>query len=47
LGLPKTEIFLEYDEDGVWQTLESELKIAGKLKYQLTKDDLGKFDEVF
>lgn len=47
LGLPKTEIFLEYDEDGVWQTLESELKIAGKLKYQLTNDDLGKFDEVF
>ena len=47
LGLPKTEIYLEYDESGIWQTLESELKIAGALKYQRTKEPIGEIDEDF
>jgi len=47
LGLPKTEIYLEYDESGMWQSLESELKIAGALKYQRTKEPIGEIDEVF
>ncbi len=47
LGLPKTEIYLEYDESGMWQTLESELKIAGTLKYQRTKEPFGEANEIF
>ena len=47
LSLPKTEIHLEYDESGSWQTLESELKIAGALKYQRTKEPIGETDENF
>lgn len=47
LGLPQTEIYLEYDESGSWQTLESELKIAGALKYQRTKEPIGETDEDF
>ena len=47
LGLPKTEIYLEYDESGMWQSLESELKIAGALKYQRSKEPIGEIDEVF
>lgn len=47
LGLPKTEIYLKYDESGMWQSLESELKIAGALKYQRTKEPIGEIDEVF
>jgi hypothetical protein len=31
----------------MWQSLESELKIAGALKYQRTKEPIGEIDEVF
>lgn len=46
LGLPKTKIYLQYDESGTWQTLESELSIAGTLKYQLSRESVGETNEV-
>lgn len=38
IGLPKTEIRLEYDKGGDWQRLESDLKIVGTLRYQRISD---------
>jgi len=44
VGLPKTEIHLAYDKSGNWQTLESELKIAGTLRYQRINESVGETD---
>lgn len=38
IGLPKTEIRLEYNKAGDWQRLESDLKIVGTLRYQRISD---------
>ena len=34
LGLPKSEIHLQYSGSGVWQSLESDVKVVGKLRYK-------------
>ena len=34
LGLPKSEIRLQYSGSGVWQSLESDVKVVGKLRYK-------------
>jgi len=47
VGLPKTEIHLAYDKSGNWQTLESELKIAGTLRYQRINESVGETDAKF
>ena len=44
VGLPKTEIHLAYDKSGNWQTLESDLKIAGSLRYQRINESVGETD---
>lgn len=44
VGLPKTKIHLAYDKSGNWQTLESELKIAGTLRYQRINESVGETD---
>jgi hypothetical protein len=44
VGLPKTEIHLAYDKSGNWQTLESDLKIAGTLRYQRINESVGETD---
>ena len=44
VGLPKTEIHLAYDKSGNWQTLESEVKIAGTLRYQRINESVGETD---
>jgi len=41
LGLPKTEIRLKYDKSSEWQSLESDLKIVGTLRYQRVYDTSG------
>ena len=38
LGLPKAEIRLQYDESGAWLSLESDIKIAGTLRYNRVYD---------
>ena len=47
VGLPKTEIHLAYDKSGNWQTLESDLKIAGTLRYQRINESVGETDAKF
>ena len=44
VGLPKTEIHLAYDKSGNWQTLESDLKIAGTLRYHRINESVGETD---
>ena len=44
VGLPKTEVHLTYDKSGNWQTLESDLKIAGTLRYQRINESVGETD---
>ncbi|MDG0969218.1 MAG: DUF6134 family protein [Porticoccaceae bacterium] len=41
LGLPKTKIDLHYDGSGVWQSLESKIKVAGTLVYKRVNDSAG------
>ena len=47
LGLPKTEILLEYDKSGVWQSLESKVRLVGKLRYKRVEERVGEADEIF
>ena len=41
LGLPKTDIRLQYSESGAWQSLESDVKVAGKLRYKRVDESEG------
>ena len=41
LGLPKTDIRLQYSESGAWQSLESDVKVAGKLRYERVDESEG------
>jgi hypothetical protein len=41
LGLPKTQIDLHYDGSGLWQSLESKIKVAGTLVYKRVNDSTG------
>ena len=45
--LPKTSIGLTYDDDGLWQSLESRIKVAGLLSYTRLDESLGEIDEEF
>ncbi|MFT4652231.1 MAG: hypothetical protein ACI8YN_000940 [Porticoccaceae bacterium] len=47
LRLPNTEIRLQYDKSGAWQSLESDLKIAGTLRYQRVYDTSGELNANF
>ncbi len=45
--LPKTSIDLSYNDDGLWQSLESRIKVAGLLSYRRLDTSLGVIDEEF
>lgn len=45
--LPKTSIDLSYNDDGLWQSLESRIKVAGLLSYRRLDTSLGEIDEEF